>query len=264
MLVGVSSVLITALFAVAVAVAQPCVVPDDGTGTVSLPPAGCSYLSPNDVHMIINGLPPGTTVRLGPEHHFFICGQPGTNHCGVPGGSLGGEMEQFHSTITLHAQGTGTLSSYMRTIDISLDCQTHTAPRMPGQPVQSFNTLMNGMTGQLPPGDPDFDLLRVTAGNAFGMPSPGHTTLTKLPGGPNWAVDSFFDVFYRIDFVGHSPGPFAGRSGSTTATIRMTTNPPPIPTLSEWGMIFAVFALMTAATLYAARRRGMFARTAAS
>src|SRR6185436_526698 len=71
-------------------------------------------------------------------------------------------------------------------------------------------------------GDPDFDLLRVTAGNDFGMPSPGHTTLTQLPGG-NWDVDSFFDITYRIDFVGKAGGPFGGMSGSTTGTIRMQT-----------------------------------------
>jgi hypothetical protein len=51
------------------------------------------------------------------------------------------------------------------------------------------------------------------------MPSPGHTTLTQLPGG-NWAVDSFFDITYRIDFVGSPGGALGGMSGSTTGTIR--------------------------------------------
>ena len=53
------------------------------------------------------------------------------------------------------------------------------------------------------------------------MPSPGHTTLTQQ--GANWAVDSFFDITYRIDFVGRPGGHFGGMSGSTTATIRMAT-----------------------------------------
>ena len=36
--------------------AAPCIV----TGpVVTLPPAGCGYLSPSDVHMIIDGLPKG-------------------------------------------------------------------------------------------------------------------------------------------------------------------------------------------------------------
>ena len=47
------------------ALGAPCVVPDDGTGTVTLPPPGCGYLSPSDVHMIIDGLPPGTTIEVG-------------------------------------------------------------------------------------------------------------------------------------------------------------------------------------------------------
>ena len=42
------------------------------------------------------------------------------------------------------------------------------------------------------------------ASGGCGLPSPGHTTLTQLPGG-DWSVDSFFDITYRIDFVGH-PG----------------------------------------------------------
>jgi len=76
-------------------------------------------------------------------------------------------------------------------------------------------------------GDPDFDLLRIVAGTDFGLPSPGHTTLTRLgPPGSNWAVDSFFDITYRIDFVGRVGGALSGMSGSTTGTIRMGTAAP--------------------------------------
>ena len=53
----------------------------------------------------------------------------------------------------------------------------------------------------------------------MGMPSPGHTTLTQS--GPQWNVESFFDITYRIDFVGSPGGPFAGHSGSTTGTARI-------------------------------------------
>src|SRR5207248_11775251 len=94
----------------------------------------------------------------------------------------------------------------------------------PGNPVQSFDTDMQGIQGQLPAGDPDFDLLRITAGSGFGLPSPGHTTLTRQPSG-NWAVDSFFDITYRIDFVGHTGGHVGGMSGSTTGTSRMIAVP---------------------------------------
>jgi hypothetical protein len=59
------------------------------------------------------------------------------------------------------------------------------------------------------------------------MPSPGHTTLTQLPN-TEWAVDSFFDITYRIDFVGSPGGPLGGMSGSTTGTIRMQTGSAPL------------------------------------
>ena len=91
--------------------------------------------------------------------------------------------------------------------------------------MQSFDTDMFRLFGQIT-GDPDFDLLRVVAGTDFGLPSPGHTTLTQAAGS-NWAVDSFFDITYRIDFVGRPGGPLAGRSGSTTGTARFEVVPEP-------------------------------------
>jgi hypothetical protein len=91
--------------------------------------------------------------------------------------------------------------------------------------VQSFDTDMFRLFGQIT-GDPDFDLLRITGGTDFGMPSPGHTTLVRS--GANWAVDSFFDITYRIDFVGRPGGPLGGMSGSTTGTIRMQAGEPAV------------------------------------
>jgi hypothetical protein len=95
--------------------------------------------------------------------------------------------------------GTGSLSSFRRKFNLidTFPQSWDVGARTPGQPVQSFDTEMLALSMQLPPGDPDFDLLRITAGSSFGMPSPGHTTLTQLPGG-SWSVDSFFDITYRI------------------------------------------------------------------
>jgi hypothetical protein len=204
-----------------------CIVPDNGSGTATLPPqtpsAGCTdgYLSPSDVHMIINGLPPGTTIDVGVEHQEFF------GVISAPDGT-GGETETYGSNLLLSMTGTGVLTGYSRSLSIpNVNCETHVGPRTPGEPVQSFDTDMLKIQGQLPPGDPDFDLLRITAGTAFGMPSPGHTTLTRAPGG-SWAVDSFFDITYRVDFVGAPGGPLGGMSGSTTGTIRMQAGAPAV------------------------------------
>ena len=62
-------------------------------------------------------------------------------------------------------------------------------------------------------GDPDFDLIQIRAGTNFGLPSPGATTLTELPGG-DFQVDSFFDVFYEIEFVGEPGSDLEGFAGT--------------------------------------------------
>jgi hypothetical protein len=221
--------MLAALLASTLYAADPCIVPPDTTGTVSLPPPGCAYLSPDDVHMIIDGLPPGTEIELGAIHIDFIChdqtggGGPDPAHCGLPGGPLGGEQEAFNSAVKLSLRGTGGLSGFTRTKQIPAFCVTSTGPHGVSSP-QTFPTQMSMIQGQIT-GDPDFDLLRISAGDNFGMPSPGQTTITKV--GTNWKVDSFFDITYRIDFIGAPGGPLAGQSGSTTATIRMVAQAPP-------------------------------------
>jgi hypothetical protein len=190
-----------------------------------LPPnciGGGGYLSPNDVHHIIDGLPPGAEILVGAEHSDFF------NIVRVPDG-MGGEIETFNSALLLHLQTSGPLPPYNAFKSMQTQDQTHVmADSNPSPGIRSHDTEFLGLQGQLPPGDPDFDLLRVTAGSSFGMPSPGHTTLTQLPGG-NWNVDSFFDITYRIDFVGRPGGPFGGMSGSTTGTIRMQLGEPIVP-----------------------------------
>jgi hypothetical protein len=122
--------------------------------------------------------------------------------------------------------------------------------------VQSFDTEMFMLQGQIG-GDPDFDLLRVTAGSGFGLPSPGHTTLTRIgqPGSP-YAVDSFFDVFYRIDFIGAPGSQLAGMSGSTTGTIRMSTGTEalPLPAANVWAQIALTLVVLGAGVAVLQRR----------
>ena len=51
-----------------------CIVPDDG-GTVDLPPVGCDYLSPDDVHMIISRTAAQHGNPSGPDPHQFHLSQ---------------------------------------------------------------------------------------------------------------------------------------------------------------------------------------------
>ncbi|UCF32568.1 MAG: hypothetical protein JSV78_09560, partial [Phycisphaerales bacterium] len=214
----------------ATAVAQdPCVVEDNGTGTITLPPIGCDYLSPEEVHMIIEGLPEGTTIELDPIHMDFICEYsadycseflpPG--ECEGEGGSLGGNFDCFMSTLDLTVTGTGNLEGFNRHLAVPISCEVHTGPRNPGDPVQTFPNDMYRLQGELF-GDPDFCTFRVTGGTDFGLPGPGETTLTELPNG-DFAVDSFFDITYQIEVEGCPGSQLADLAGTTTATIRMET-----------------------------------------
>jgi hypothetical protein len=186
-----------------------CTLPDNGHGTVDLPP-NCSvgYLGAGQIR---DGLPAGSPVNVAARLVGFVVTNQGA------GGSLGGEFQQWNASLELTMSGTGVYSAYNRFLVLPVSGETHSAPRVPFTPVQSFDMNVHTLQGQIT-SDPDFDLLRVTAGYGFGMPSPGHTTLTQV--GTQWAIDSFFDITFRIDFIGNLTGPFAGRSGSTTEELK--------------------------------------------
>ncbi|HEX6898253.1 MAG TPA: hypothetical protein VF789_01000 [Thermoanaerobaculia bacterium] len=193
-------------------------------GTVTLPPAGCKYLTAAQVHEIIGGLPAGTKIILSPIHSDFVCRLGGQKNCIQQGGSLGGEIEVFASIITFQMTGvsndpTSPLNGWTRTISMPLAVETHTGPRTPGAAVQSFPTDMHRIQGSLA-GDPDFAQLDIVGGTANGFPSPGHTTLTFLDDGTA-EVDSYFDVTFQITFTGAPGGILEGAAGTTTGTVRM-------------------------------------------
>jgi hypothetical protein len=190
-----------------------CIEYDVGIGTVYLPPVTCGYeAGPQERMMIIDGLPPGTTIEITPTLHTI------TNFSVTPGGTLGGEIYAFDAYLRMEMVGTGSLVGYNRDIELPVQGEIHAGPHTPGDPIQVFPTDFFQLQGSLF-GDPDFDTLTLTAGTGFGLPSPGSTTLTKLPSG-DFAVDSFFDISYRIDFVGAPGSVLEGLSGSTTGVVR--------------------------------------------
>lgn len=210
--------------------------PDNGDGTANVPPAGGTYRPspPSDRMEIIDGLPGGTTIEVNPD---MTIQNPNYDPPG-PGYTVHSFFDVFTE---LSLDGTGSLSGFHRDITIpNGQGQADTGPRTPATSVQNIDAILSGLQMQIT-GDPDFDLLRITAGNSFGMPSPGHTTLTQQPGS-QWAVDSFFDITYRIDFVGHPGSPLGGMSGSTTGTIRMALTPEP----ATLGLLAPMGALLMA------------------
>ena len=157
-----------------------CVVADNGTGTITHPPAGCEYLSPDEVYQIIDGLPPGTTIELDGPFWDFLC--PDTSGfcsesippgiCEQPGGNLGGDAHCSVGTLEVDVTGTGSLAGFNRHLAIPMNAEGHTGPRSPGDPVQAFPAEMFQLQGELF-GDPDFCTFRFRGGSTFGMPSPG-------------------------------------------------------------------------------------------
>lgn len=214
--------------------AAACSVPDNGGGTIDLPPA-CpdGWEGPMT---IIDGLPAGATISVLAALKDFSAMSEG------PGGSLGGNVQDFSANLHMAMTGTGSLAGFNRSAVLPCTVQTHSAPRTPGDPVQSFDTVLFTLQGQIT-GDPDFDLLRVTAGGGFGLPSPGHTTLTR-EGGPGqpFAVDSFFDITYRIDFIGHPGSSLGGLSGSTTGAELFTMGGGSVPVAaSTFGAVKSLY-----------------------
>ena len=150
------------------------------------------------------------------------------------------------------------MSSFSRTISVPLFMEVHTGPRTPGAPVQDFDTEMVALEGQIF-GDPDFDLLRITGGTSNGFSGSGHTTLTERASG-DFAVDSFFDIVYMIDYSGAPGGQLDGFSGSTTGSLRMETgNPgpqtPAVPSIRGYWLMAFVVALATVGVAASWRRR---------
>jgi hypothetical protein len=191
-----------------------CQAPDNGNGTIDFPP-DCPYDSETEPMMIVDGLPPGTTIEMwGPITDFI-------NVVNTPGGTLGGEICTFDATLEWAAKGTGELAGFNRSLWVPVSGEIHIAPRTPGDSIQAFDCEIFDLAGELF-GDPDFCTLRFRAGSFYGLPGPGRTVLTKLPSG-DYAVDSFFDIAYQIEFEGCPASQIEDYMGTTTDNVRRMT-----------------------------------------
>lgn len=205
-----------------------CTVPDNGSGTADFPPmCATGFASPRRLRGLLDGMPPGSPVLVDIEL------VPLSLVTVVPGGTLGGNVETWTAKAILRFTGAGVHAGYSRQLSVPANVVTHTGPAGGGATPQHFETDLFELLGQVTI-DPDFDLLRIAGGTNFGMPSPGFTSLTATGGG-QWKVDSFFDISFRLDFIGAIGGPFAGMSGSTNDRQRFvngeqpTVDAPPRP-----------------------------------
>jgi hypothetical protein len=223
------------------------------SGTVNLPPEGkdCEYFTEDDLHMIIDGLPPGTTVNISVIHGGF------EDIIRTPGGP-GEETEEFDSTVELRLEGTGALEGFFRVIVLEAPTVVDTLNYDPpagafagagAGPTQFIEADLRELQGGIVPadGDPHFESLTVTAGTANGLPSPGGTLLE--PNTPTeFDVDSAFSVTYRIDFVGADGSLFDSLSGTTEGEALMALpKGTEVPITSEWGYRVLIGALLLGA-----------------
>ncbi len=196
---------------------DPCIAPDVN-GTIVLPPI-CGYLSPSAVHILLDGLPPGTEVLLDASHQRFFNITPVVPLAGAA------TTETFDSDLVMHLTGTGLLAGVDCDLTMSpVSVVVETQPPQAGQPVQDFDAEMMSATGSLISDTTCnlFQSLSVVAGTNHGLPSPGHVHLERRADG-TFNVSSFFDVNVTMSFVGKPGSLLDGMSGSTTQVIRMGT-----------------------------------------
>jgi len=155
----------------------PCAQPGVA-GTVLLP-ALCDVVGDDDIMVISNGLPAGTTIQIDPLWHDFF------NINRAPGGIFpGGEIQNFDGTLELVMTGTGALGGFNRHLFMPVATTMHSEPAPAGNAFQEMAVHITSMQGQIF-GDPDFDAISLVEGLAFALPSPGETTL--MPRSRSWA-----------------------------------------------------------------------------
>ncbi len=182
--------------------------------------------------------------------------------------------EQHAGDLIIGRDGSGKLK-------VEFDFSTASSLSPIASPIMGWISDEPGMEA-LVDDEPDEDFFTLASGNnivfevvsldpAFKVYSPGFTQLLDSPGetwdmGPsphdhaNWFIDStdagylngqqFWDVTLRFRDTGST-----GYTMSDTFTLRFTNIPEGVPTVSEWGLVVLILALMAAGTAVI-RRRG--------
>src|SRR5262249_21643578 len=133
----------------------PCYGPDNGQGTVDLPPScGLGPIGPINTPIITNGLNPGDSIILIDVNLLNLTPSPI-----MPGGMLGGDTQHSQGNLDVHLGGTGTLSGWDLHVPIRVDCQIDAAARPYFAPQQNFNVQIQGLAGGLLAPTPDFNQL---------------------------------------------------------------------------------------------------------
>ena len=283
MVPAVAGVILAATGLVQGAIPVECIQPSS-----DMPPLNCPYVSPDDLHMIADGLPVGTEIELDPIHRPLLCRQTdpisnsanlGCENCDVivetdpdnPDGKIFKCREaNVETELVIGYQGTGDLASFNGTITIDAVMTTFTGAHNDTDPVQTFPTEMTSLVGTGTNGDfASFDI-RVGRTELL-TPSPGETTLTTKGDG-TYNVDSFFDVFYEITYTpapgsplddyckgpdgipstADDPCTFQTESGSLKMQAGVTTG---IPILLQWGVVILILMILTSGAVILRQRR---------
>lgn len=194
------------LAAVPVVAEQPVEVKPNADGWVCLPPVDAEYVA--FLVEMFHSLPdPSWKAEV--KHQRFV------NNCKQEtGGSLGGDVETFDSDVAVtvtRADGTAAKAESL-TVHIPVRSITHTSKQDLGAERQTLETAMWNLEGRIE-NQGGWKYFAVVAGEENGLPSPGETILTRLENG-NVAVESFFKIRYRVEYIGAEDGPYAGLEGS--------------------------------------------------
>jgi hypothetical protein len=209
LLLGICLLLGSAAYAAPAAPSEPCKVPYNPDGSVTLPPEGCGYQTDEDFHAILEDLPDGTVIHVKGIHGRFACDHRKWNKgCTLGGGELGGQIETASSNIKLTFSDE---EGWSRTVYVPVDFEVHTGQADPDQ--SSFPTLMTQLVGSANPGDADFQSIQIVAGSNNGFEGDGFTNIENL--GNGYAqVDSEFNLSGTLHIVGTPDGRFDGVDGT--------------------------------------------------